>query len=134
MIIVEERPPNYQDIIKVFPSAKNRGVIFTYGEYLYNPDGVYIGKGLKAHEGLHGEQQEKYGVEQWWEDYLDSLGFRFHEELMAHRAEYQAELGYGRRYARQSLKSIAKRFSSPLYGNFCTYEKARKLIQNKDNL
>ena len=66
MRILEEYPPIIERIRETF-ELKGRE-IFTWGDIIYNPSGVYISDELFAHESIHEEQQGKE-IEQWWEKY-----------------------------------------------------------------
>ena len=48
--IIIDRPPNFEEILAVFPMASGRGVVFAYCDRIYNPDGVEISPSLFAHE------------------------------------------------------------------------------------
>lgn len=66
------------------------GCIFTWGDIIYNPDGVEIDGMLRAHESVHRQQQEEMGgPEIWWEEWKLNPAFR---------AEQEAQ-GYGKQYA-----------------------------------
>ena len=130
MKIVQERPPNFDAILKVFPNAANPGVIFAYGDIIYSPDRADLPPALISHEAVHGARQLEFGVELWWDAYLVDLGFRYQEELLAHRAEYEhlCLLSPSRNDRRFALKQVAKRLASPLYGKMVTLERAMKDI------
>lgn len=130
MHIVNSFPPNFVEIAMVFPQAGNKGVIFTYGDTIYNPTGTEISLPLMVHEGIHSSRQQKDGVEAWWAKYLADPEFRLEEELPAHRAEYRTFLTTNKdRNARNLyLQAVANRLSGPLYGNLLTPWKARKEI------
>lgn len=126
--VVHGRPPNFQAIATVFPEAFREGVIFTYA-----PKAYFTGKGdlsreLKAHEAVHANRQlDMGGPDAWWERYLVDPGFRLHEELLAHRAEWQAftrRHGPGVRF----LNVIAARLAGPLYGKMLTVAQAKHAI------
>lgn len=131
MKILIEKPPNFEDIAKVFPIIKKQhGVIYTLGDTIYNPDGDEISKPLLAHEEVHSARQMMFGVEQWWRLYLSNTGFRFSEEVMAHQKEYAVETELGNRNQRRiALKMIAERLASPLYGNMLSNKEARELLK-----
>jgi hypothetical protein len=132
MEIVKEYPPNYAEIVKVFPSARRRGVIFAYGDTIYNPSGEELSHHLKVHEAVHGIRQKELGVDAWWERYLTDYKFRYYEELLAHRAEYQSMTkNANRQQRRMALKAIAKRLASPLYGVGGGWERAAKDIKGE---
>lgn len=129
MNIVNSAPPNYKDIVSVFPAAAKPGVIFTYGDTIYNPSGGPISDPLMAHEGIHCGRQGTE-VKKWWSKYLVDPEFRLAEELPAHRAEYRAfkTICSDRNAINSYLIEVANRLSSPLYGAVITQWKARKEI------
>jgi hypothetical protein len=132
MKIVAARPPNFDAIAAVFPEARQRGVIFTFGDTLYNPAGGYVSAWLKAHEGVHYSRQTNHppAIEQWWKRYLEDPEFRLAEEIPAHRAEWKAfaSVHKDRNQRAAMLQSIARRLASPLYGELITFTKAKKEI------
>lgn len=130
MKIVSGTPPNYADIVRVFPDACRQGVIFTYGDTVYVNGDPDIPIQLKVHEGVHIQQQKATGVQPWWDRYLEDRDFRFEQELVAHRAEYHRLRNIDRNLGRRHLEFIAKRLSSPLYGGMCTLREARKAIRS----
>lgn len=85
-----ERPPNFDAIVAVFPHAKDPGILFAYGEDIYNPSDVAIPRALMEHEYRHCANQFTYegGAEAWWARYLVDQEFRYQEELVAHVSEY----------------------------------------------
>lgn len=130
MKVINSRPPNYAKIIKAFPYAIGRGVIFCYGGVIYSPFTAHVSKQLHAHERVHVAQQEEYGTEAWWDYYIESIPFRLEQEIPAHRAEYQyATDGASRHERRAQLSQIAKRMALPLYGPMITYNEAKIQIK-----
>lgn len=128
MIIISKYPPNYEKICKRFPIRNRTGIIFTYGNKLYNPGNGIIPDHLKIHEETHARQQQEHknGIDGWWEQYFNSSKFRLSQELEAYRNQYKSIRS--RKERRLVLKNIAKDLSSDLYGNLVTYKKAKKLI------
>lgn len=116
--VVDARPPNFDEIVKALPHAADPGVMFAYGDKVYFPGGKGpLTRELDAHERVHLDRQDKIGVTEWWRDYLTSPEFRYVEELLAHRAEYQT---YCKRHINpvkrsQFLRQVARRLASPLY-------------------
>lgn len=128
MKIIHKRPPNFEDIVKVFPMADNYGVIFAFNGAIYSPSGGEIPYSLIKHEEVHCARQggtEACAIE-WWEKYLKNMEFRYSEELLAHKAEYQAciENALNRNMKRRALKQVAKRLASPLYGRMVSRKQA----------
>lgn len=132
MRVVKALPPIYEEIALVFPAVKRtRGVVFAWGDVLYNPQGAEIPAALMAHEESHGVRQLEIGVTAWWARYLDDPEFRLAEEIIGHRAEYLALIvtARHRNERRGMLKHVATRLSGPLYGRAITYAKAVEAIR-----
>lgn len=133
MKIVDTYPPNIDKIAAALPGARRTGVIFTYGSTIYAPHGVKVSSALKRHEQVHSDRQAIIGVEQWWDRYIDSSEFRFHEELLAHRAEYDWFRTYRPGKCRAMLHTITARLSSDLYGSVVLRKQCEDLILRKEN-
>lgn len=118
-MIRTERPPNFDAILKVFPLADKPGVVFAYGEDIYNPSGVKLPPEIVVHEYKHCARQFAYenGVKTWWDQYLLNPKFRYEEELLAHVEELkQALRGVRDRNAQFKLfDRTARRLIAPLY-------------------
>lgn len=130
MRVVVADPPMFDRICAVFPDAVRPGVIFTWGDRLYNPSNGKVTRELMAHEEIHSERQGKTEMEvvEWWNRYLADAGFRLDEELPAHRAEYQAYCkrhGSGRE---KFLSHVAARLAGPLYGGLVNLREAKNLV------
>lgn len=129
MEIVVAQPPNFEEIVRVFPFARSPGVIFTFGQTIFNPSAVQISPALRSHESVHARRQggDPAG---WWASYLDDPQFRLEEELIAHRAEYRAFRSWtkDRNAVARELDVIARRLSGPLYGGLLSHAKARRFI------
>ena len=125
-------PPMFEKIAEVFPQARKPGVIFTWGDTIYNPSDTNIAPQIMAHESVHSQRQGKTvaSIEAWWKRYLEEAHFRLEEELEAHRAEYRSMKSWtqDRNAVARELHTIAARLSSPLYGGLLTYGKARRFI------
>lgn len=140
--IVHEPPPNYAQVIAVFPYAKGVGTFFTYGRCVFIPNpnwrhgGLTLSEALMAHETVHADRQSNNAAG-WWRRYLDDPEFRLAEELPAHKAEFATFATDNRARRRAELRHIAHRLSGPLYGRLLTVHKAKQLItglSNPDNL
>lgn len=133
MKIVLADPPNIDAIDAVFQVRGKKGVIFTWGDTIYNPSGAVISAPLKAHEGVHYNRQtnDTPKIEAWWERYLRDLEFRLAEEFPAHKAEYQQYCQFERDRNRRmfALTQIAERLAGPLYGNMITVKRAKELLR-----
>lgn len=127
-MILTERPPNFEQILKAFPGASGPGVIFSWEDRIYNPSGIPIPGPLVAHEELHGRRHFLCGGSfKWWDKYIADPEFRYTEELMAHAAEFRAHPPYSsdRNYRARLLQSTALRLIAPLYN----YQPPRTLSQ-----
>lgn len=129
MRILVEYPPLYEEIVRAFPAAKGGGVIFAWGDTIYNPSNILVSRELVAHEMIHGTRQGD-NVTAWWSRYLVDPTFRLAEELPAHQAEYWA---YHQRHGNsrkrsQYLDEVAQKLASPLYGSLLSVEQARRDI------
>src|SRR3990167_738913 len=129
MIIRHEFPPNFGAILKVFPKAKGKAVIFTYGDTLYVPYPIPLSQAILAHEQVHALQQEHVRPSIWWEYYLKNPRFRLQEELAAHRAEYLAYALFNRKIRQAQLNIIAAKLASPLYNSMITKNEAKRLLR-----
>lgn len=127
MSVIVARPPNFELILKAFPSADKPGVIFAYGDHIYNPTGGNIPPALLAHEEVHLLRQHRpSGPNGWWLQYIDDAEFRYREELAAHVAEFRAQApGIDRNLRAKLLTSTAARLCAPLYN----YQPPRSLNQ-----
>lgn len=131
MKIIKSYPPNFREIVKVFPMARKPGVIFAYAPYIYAPPGAVLPltPHLEAHEAVHLERQQSIGVEMWWKTYLQNRQFRYEEELFAHIEEYRSMIKAGLD-PEKSLLTVATRLASPLYSCGGGIDKAAKDILN----
>lgn len=129
MQTVQGYPPNFKDIVAVFPAAAEPNVVFTYGASIYVPSGKPLVAPIQAHEMIHSLRQ---GTDPagWWEKYLVDVEFRLVEELAGHTAEYRAALQTvkDRNEVAKYLQVVATRLAGPLYGNLLTPAAARKLL------
>lgn len=132
MKVVTGRPPNYDRIVEAFGHLAMRpGVIFCYGDTIYNPGGKPVPPSLVVHERAHSlRQEEMNGPEFWWDRYIADPAFRLAEEIIAHRAEwmYFNSSGAGRNARRVYLSQAAHRLASPLYGSLISAAKAKQVI------
>jgi hypothetical protein len=128
-MIIVDRPPNFEQILKAFPDAEKPGIIFAYGDYIFSPSGNAIPEPLLKHEAVHCERQQapgKMSPEIWWRLYVEDNAFRYREELYAHVAEYHAQArGIDRNQRAKLLMSTAARLVAPLYN----YQPPRSLTQ-----
>jgi len=135
MKIITAYPPNFTKIARAFPVKGKPGILYSWGDRIYNPSGISIPPWLIAHEEIHGQQQETPGVERWWDNYLDDTQFRLEQEVEAHRREYQwiadPEHHLEPHVQERYLFQMAERLASPLYGYLVTLDHAYALIKGK---
>lgn len=126
-MIRTERPPNFEQILAAFPYAANRGVIFAYGEDIYNPAGNTLPKAIVAHEYKHCARQFLFGADEWWKQYIADSEFRYNEELLGHVAEFKQRLHNirDRNVRYKTLSETAIRLTARLYN----YEPPRTMQQ-----
>lgn len=135
MKVIRAFPPNWPEIAKHFPVKGKQGILYAYGDRLYNPSGVQVTPWIMAHEMEHGRRQEDEGqsVRRWWDEYLNYPDFRLKEEVYAHHKEWES---YRQTFTLEKnqnsyLAMMAKRLSSPLYDLGITLEDAaRRIVQN----
>jgi len=129
MKIVNEYPPNYKDICKAFDIKDREGIIFTYGDTVYYPQGGELAQHLKVHEATHVQQQKAMGAKEWWDKYLVDPEFRLQQELQAYRAQYGI-IKKIRNWREQEwlISAISADLASEMYGNVITKAEARALI------
>ncbi len=122
-------PPNFEQILAAFPSAGQTGVIFAYGDTIYNPSNIVVSAPLLAHEEVHGYRQRMpiREIEAWWTHYIADPEFRYGEELLSHAAEYRAQLRFvhDRNERVKLVMRTAQRLLAPLYN----YGKTKSLNQ-----
>lgn len=131
MQIIDEFPPNIEEIKKVFPIKTN--TVYTYGDILYAPGIKFaLPMDLIEHESIHSLQQRAYGGPQkWWDRYLKDPEFRKEHEMQAYQEQYKYLCRYCNNRAErfQLLVVLARDFSSPLYGSIVDFYTACRLIK-----
>lgn len=124
-------PPNYEEIVAAFNIKGRAGIIFTYGNTIYNPSKITIPPDLIAHEEIHAIQQVSNGLtpELWWASYIEDPKFRYEQELEAYQAQYDfAVAHYGRDQRRKLLDHISKALAGPMYGSLVSPAQAKAAI------
>lgn len=130
MKIIKDFPPIIDDIDKAFPGTKTRpGVLFCWGEVIFNPSGITIPRQLMVHESVHSARQD-LAPAPWWKEYLSDPKFRITEEILAHKAEWSDYMSehMDRNQRAIYFHGMALRLSGPLYGNAITFREAKRLI------
>jgi len=115
-MIINARPPNFEQIKAAFPKADGEGVIFAFDGNIYSPSGKEIPPALVAHENVHLQRQEALGDPcYWWTWYIEDSEFRYVEELLAHAAEFKHQKHSDRNASARLLMATALRLVAPLY-------------------
>lgn len=122
-------PPNIEKIRAAFDL--HPGIVFTYGDTIYNPDGGAIGPALMAHEKTHAKQQGD-DPEAWWDRYFIDPQWRSYQELAAYRKQFKEfkKNVHDREARHQVLVKLAQDMASPMYGNCVTFQHALKAIKH----
>jgi len=135
MEIIHTRPPNFDEILAVFPKAISKDIVFAYNGKIYVPSKKPLSQAIIEHEKTHLIRQgkTKEDADRWWYNYLNDISFRYYEELLAHAAEYKAMTTCAsRQHRRSALKETSKKLSAPLYNNMVSQKTAA--LQIKDVL
>lgn len=132
MKIVVAYPPNIEEIDKVFNVKNTKGIVYTYGDILFNPDNGYIDVTLMVHEETHTSQQGN-DPKGWWDRYMTDVNFRLSQEIEAYKNQYKkfCELFIDKNIRFKFLRKIASDLSGPMYGNIINVNEAMKAIKDK---
>ena|SRR3990167_10379755 len=129
MKIEKGLPPNIEEIKKVF--NVDEGVVYTYGDTIYNPTEFDVPNHLMAHEMEHMRQQGD-DPKAWWDRYLVDKVFRQEQEMEAYGMQYAyIQRTFPVRAAKQLLFYITRDFAGPIYGNLMSYHEAESLIRHE---
>ncbi len=132
MKIINDFPPNVEEIRKVFKFGKN--TVFAYDDNIYNPSGIFIDPSLLEHEKTHLLQQQNCGVDRWWKRYLTERAFRASQEIPAYQNQYNELKKHikDRNKLFRYVVELAKDLSGETYGNLMTFNEALEIIREKD--
>lgn len=130
MKILIEKPPIYDAIISAGMNP-HKGVIYTYGETIYNPSGIELREDVIKHEKFHMRQQGD-DPEGWWSRYLDDQYFRIEQEAEAYARQYDfiCKNLKDRNFRARVLVQMADSLSSPIYGSVITEQSAMSIIKS----
>lgn len=130
MIHSNEYPPNWEQISKIFPKAKEQQAVFCYGDTLHNPFQAKITRDLEIHEGVHSKQQ-KDDPQKWWNKYCSEPEFRVKQEVEAYSAQvyYLKTTNLPSRVIEWYIEKIAQTLSGKLYDECITYHKAKTAVR-----
>lgn len=135
MRIVFARPPNWAEIIAVFPQTRVRKAVFAYGDTIYNPAALTIPPHLVRHEKEH-QRQQNGDPAAWWKRYLADVEFRLQQETEAYGAQYAfiCRQTKSQKDRFRAAHSLAEQLGGDLYGNIVTPNKALGMIMKAAKL
>ena len=134
--VVVAKPPVYEQCIRAFgrENIEGRAILWAWGDRIYNPMDVDIPRELLAHEAVHGVRQgnNEGSIRHWWLQYLEDAAFRYEEERLAHRAEWQSirKWNPGKNLA-PAFEGVAGKLASPLYGKLISVDGAKFALAAK---
>lgn len=125
--ISHEKPEIYEKLHELFGVEWDNGLIITYGNVIHCK--YPISDELLAHEETHVMQQEKYGRDKWWSEYILNPRFRLIEETAAYlnQVRWMRE-NRNRDYRRKRIPELASDMAR-MYGGMCTYEQALAILK-----
>lgn len=126
----KQKPPIYDRLVEKFGINWSTGIIITYGDTVHCR--YKISNAKVAHEKTHIKQQAAYGVEAWWDRYIEDPAFRLSQEIEAYRNELNwiASHIHDLRLKRTLTDDILRDLSGYIYGNLVTVDQARKLLSD----
>lgn len=132
MKIINEKPPVWNNVcaaLKINP----KNTLFTYGDIIYNPDGIVIPDDLMEHEKTHIKQQAGQDPALWWGKYLRDQKFRLDQESEAYGVQYRyiCKTTKDRERRNKILYAIAGMLSGPLYGYCIDHTEAMILVKKR---
>lgn len=130
MKILNEFPPNYEDIKKTFPEMEVMKPVFCYEDNIYNPFNVRITPDLQVHEEVHSKQQG-FNPADWWQRYLNDKEFRTDQEIMAYGTQlfFVSQSDIPKKRLEEYANSLAEQLSSGLYGSVLSFGEAKSKIK-----
>lgn len=99
--------------------------IFAYDDIIYTD--YTLPPDLIVHEQTHFKQQEKFGLDNWVEQYLTDERFRLEMEIEAYQNQLKSIKDRNLRFAVR-MDSV-NALTSGLYGDIITREQANKLLK-----
>lgn len=120
MIIKNEMPPKIvaEGALKYLGITDFKGIIFCYGDTIYNPSNVRIIRELEEHESEHSRQQKEVGgPDIWWGKYFISAEFRLQQEAEAYGRQhaYYKWVNKDRNKRAKHLIELVGYLLSPMY-------------------
>jgi len=132
MKIVNENPPE-QLIESIVDNGMlpHEGVIYAYGDTIYNPSGADLPDHLIIHEETHCEQQGN-DPRRWWDRYLTDPYFRIDQEIQAYARQFAfiCQTVKDRNRQHRICMDLAITLAGPIYGNVIGQINAYKRIKS----
>lgn len=132
--IKNEKPPEHiwKRAHALFDIDDKR-TVYTYGNIIYNPAGVFLDEEIQNHESVHVRQQEQTegGPDAWWERYFTDAAFRFAQEAQAYARQYLTYCinNKDRNDQTRYLYKIASILSGPMYAVDVSLGETTRLIK-----
>lgn len=117
--------PLLEEYAQVFPITDR--TIFAYDHKIYC--NYKLPLDLVVHEMTHHQQQDKYGLVYWVQEYLTDDNFRLEMEIEAYNNQLKSIKDRNFRF--KVREECIKHLSSDLYGNIISREQARELLWKK---
>lgn len=129
MKILSDKPEIYEALRTMFEVDWNKGLVITYYPNIHTKGGN-LPEDLIVHESVHLLQQEKMGVDKWWDRYILDRTFRVQEETAAYiaQARFIRTNVIGRNVRRAMLKHIQGSMVRMYAGAF-TREEAKAILE-----
>lgn len=130
--IIVEKPPMWDEIVAAF-NVVPVNAIFSYGDCIYNPQGVELQDYLIKHEMTHFKQQggTREGAAIWWGKFLRDPKFRAEQEIECYGVQFyeMCKLTGDRNKHAKILWDLASSLSGPLYDNCISHVEAMRRIK-----
>jgi len=126
----KEKPPIFDKLHKAFGIEWGGDLVIAYDDTIYHTN--KLDPSVIVHEQVHLSRQGK-NSDTWYESYIRDPKFRFGEELLAYRTQYQflAETTKDRNELARHWYRLAKDLSGVMYGSVISHREALKLIALK---
>jgi len=130
MPVVEDFPPNYNEIKSVLGEHPEVKPIFAYGDTIYNPHARELRLDDEVHEKVHCQRQGA-NPDLWWTQYLYDPKFRLDEEVAAYGSQCAfVKKKVPRKVYEYFLDQVASALSAETYGGIISFAEARSKIRN----
>lgn len=131
MKISNEKPPIYDELHEKFGVDWDDHIIITVGETIYTKHPKILRADLIVHEKTHEVQQRKDGPATWWKKWIEDPKFRFEQEKDAYMVQsvWLKQFIPDRNKRAKYVRSMAKNFSSPMYGSMISMQTALYLLR-----